>query len=70
MGASFYLSYSVLKGISGISKNKGTSLWHCPKLRTSKIFLRHIDRRKVSWTSLDKVEAQSMINWTDVGQLS
>ena len=28
MGASFYLSYSVLKGISGISKNKGTSLWH------------------------------------------
>jgi len=47
-GASFHPSYSALTENSAISKNKGRStLELCPKLRTKKILLRYIDRRKV-----------------------
>jgi len=31
--ASCHLSYTVLKGNAGISKNKGTSFWNCPELQ-------------------------------------
>jgi len=56
-GASFHTSYAVLKGNSRISKNKGTlpcgySLSKTPDL--VKILLRHIDRRKVLSTELEK----------------
>jgi len=34
MWASFHPSYTVLKGNSVISKNKGTSPWNCPKPQT------------------------------------
>ena len=44
--ASFHLSYTVLQGISGIYKDKGTSLWNfVPNSRLDKILLRNVDRR-------------------------
>jgi len=48
-GALFCLSYTMLKGLSGISKSEGTSLWNFVPNST---------------------DAQSVINWTVVGQLS
>ena len=56
-GASFYLSYTVLKGNSGVYKNKHT-LPRC------------IDRRDALRLGSRKMEAQSTINWTVVSQLS
>ena len=47
VGAFFYLSYTVLKGNSGISENNGTSIQLYLKLWTPKVFARHIDRRNV-----------------------
>jgi len=74
MGASFHVSYTELKGNSGIYKNKSTSLWNfaqTPDLedfatayRSSK---RVISLARERW---EKVDAQSMINWTVVSQLS
>ena len=54
-------------------KNNGTSLWTLfLNSGLKKIWPRHIDRRAcyqliLSWR---KVDAQSVINWTVVGQLS
>jgi len=42
-GVSFHLSYTVLKGISGISKNKGASLWN---------FVRNFNLRKICFSIL------------------
>jgi len=70
MGASFHLSYTVLKGNSVISKSKVTSLWNfdqTPDLETFAL---------AYWLSqhvIDlacKVDGQSVINWTVFGQLS
>ena len=48
MGASFYLSYTVLLGNSCISKNKCTSLWNFVlNSILEKNLLRHIDHRNV-----------------------
>ena len=41
-----------------------------PELRTLKISPRHIDRRTCYRLSSKKVDAQSVINWTVVGQPS
>jgi len=67
MGASFYLSCTVLKGNSGISKNKGTSLLNCGLWK----FRRGVSIVETCYQlSLRKVDAQSVINWTITGQLS
>ena len=69
--ASFHLSYTVLRGNSGICKNKGTSLWNFvlnSGLRKFRHGLSIVETcyRLSSW----KVDAQSVINWTVVDQLS
>jgi len=60
MGASFHLSYTVLKGNSGISSNKGTPLWN--------FVPNYVDT--CYQLSPRKVDAQRVINWTVVDQLS
>ena len=65
MGASFHLSYTVLKGNSGIAKDKGTSLWNFAPNSGPRKF-----RFGVSIVETTKVDAPSMINWTIVSQLS
>ena len=71
MAASFDQSYTVFYANSGIYKNKGTSIWDFfSKLWTFKIPPRQIDRRACYQLSLTKVDPQSVINWTVVGQLS
>jgi len=56
VGASFHLSHTVLKN-SRSSKNKGTSIRNfVPNSGLEKILQRHIDRRNVLSTKLDKVE--------------
>jgi len=67
MGASFCQSYTVLKGNSGISKYKGTSLWN---------FVLNFGLRKFCFgisvvetcyqLSSRKLGAQSVIHWTVV----
>jgi len=48
MGASFHLSYTVLKGNSGISRNEGTPLWKfVPNSGLQKILLPPVDRRNM-----------------------
>ena len=55
MSAFFHPSYTVLKGNSVISKNKGTSLWNFVlNSGLTKILPRHIDRRNVLSTLLEK----------------
>jgi len=55
MGASFHPSYTVLTGNSAHSKKyEYFPLELCPKLRTWKISPRHIDRRNVFSTLLEK----------------
>jgi len=71
MGASFHLSYTVLKGNSGIFRSKGTFLWN---------FVQNSDlEENFPSTSIvetcyrlssRKVDVQGVINWTVVGQLS
>ena len=71
MAAFFHLSYTVLKGNSGISKNNDTSLWNfAPNSGLTKF--RHgisivEGCYQLSWR---KVDAQSVINWAVVGQRS
>ena len=71
MGAFFHPSYTVLKGNSGISKNKGTFLWNfVPNswLRNFRSVILIVEMcYRLSSTKLD---AQSMINWTVIGHLS
>jgi len=69
-GAAFHLSYSVLKWNSGIFKNNGTLPGTLSKTPDLKNFLPHIDRRNVLSTLIGEVDAQSVISWTVVGQLS
>ena len=69
MIAYFYFSYTVLKRNLRIFKNKGTSPWHFVP-NSGLISPRHIDRRPCYQLSLRKVDAQSVIYWTVVGQLS
>jgi len=71
MGASFDLSYTVLKGNSVISKNKGTSLWNFVLNSGLRKFRHSISIVETCYQlSSRKVDAQSVINWTVVGQLS
>jgi len=69
MGASFHLSYIVLKGNSGISKNKSTCLWNF--VPNSGLLKFGFD--ETPWNvkfSSTKIDAQSVINSTVFGQLS
>jgi len=69
--ASFRVSYTELKGNSGIFKNKGTSLWNFhPNSRLRKFCFGISIVEMCYWLSLTEVDAQSMINWTIIGQLS
>ena len=71
MWASFHPSYTVLEGNSVISKNKGTSLWNFV-LNSGLRKFRHGISIVETWYQLSsrKVNAQSVINWAVVGQLS
>jgi len=71
MLASFHPSYTVLKGNSVIFKNKGTSLWNFV-LNSGLIKFRHgISIVETCYQlSSRKVDAQSVINWAVVDQLS
>ena len=65
MGASFHLSYTVLKGKSGISKNKGTFLRNFvlnPDVENFASAYRS-SKRVIDFV-IEKVDAQSVINWT------
>jgi len=69
--ASFRVSYTELKGNSGIFKNKGTSLWNFhPNSRLRKFCFGISIVEMCYWLSLTEVDTQSMINWTIIGQLS
>jgi len=71
MWTSFHPSYTVLKGNSVISKNKGTSLWNFVLKSGLRKFCHGISIVETCYQlSLRKVDAQSVINWTVVGQLS
>jgi len=63
MGASFHLSYTLLKGNSGIFKNMGTFLWN---------FVQNSGLREnfSSAYRSEKGGPPSVIDWTIVGQLS
>ena len=70
MWASFHPSYTVLKGNSVISKNKGTSLWNFVLNSWLRKFRHGISIVETCYQlSSRKVDAQSMINWAVVGQL-
>ena len=75
MWASFHPSYTALKGNSVISQNKGTSLWNFV-LNSGLRKFRHGIRHGISIVetcyqlSSRKMDAQSVINWAVVGQLS
>jgi len=70
MWASFQPSYTVLKGNSVISKTKGTSLWKFLNSGLRK-FRHGISIVETCYQlSSRKVDAQSVINWTVVRQLS
>ena len=63
--------YTVLKGNSVIFKNKGTSLWNFFLNSGVRKFCHGISIVETCYQlSLSKVDAQSMINWAVVGQLS
>jgi len=71
MRASFHLSYTVLKRKSVISKNKSTSLWNFV-LNSGLRKFRHCISivEKCYQLSSKNVDAQSVINWAVVDQLS
>jgi len=69
--APFHPSYTVLKGNSIISKNKSTSLWNFVLNSGLRKFCHGISIVETCYQlSSRKVDAQSVINWTVVGQLS
>ena len=71
MLASFHPSYTVLKENSVISKNKGTSLWNFVLNSGLRKFRHGIPVVETCYQlSSRKVDAQCMINWAVVGQLS
>ena len=71
MTASFHPYYTVLKGNSVISKNKGTSLWNFVLKSGIRKFRHGISIVETCYQlSSRKVDAQSVINWAVVGQLS
>ena len=71
MWASFHPSYTVLKEKSVISKNKGTSLWNFVLNSGLRKFRHGISIVETCHQlSSAKVDAQSVINWAVVGQLS
>jgi len=71
MWVSFHPSYTVLKGNSLISKNKGTSLWNFVLKSRHWKFHHGISIIKMCYQLCSrKVDAQSVINWAVVGQLS
>jgi len=64
-------SYTVLKGNSVISKNKGTSLWNFFLNSGLRKFRHGVSIVETCYQlSSRKVDAQSVINWAVVGQLS
>jgi len=70
--STFHPSYTVLKGNSVISKNKGTSLWNFVLNSELRRKFRHgISIVETCYQlSSRKKDAQSVINWAVVGQLS
>ena len=71
MWASFHPSYTVLIGNSVISKNKGTSPWNFVLKSGFRKFRHGISIVETCYQlSSRKVDAQSVINWAVVGQLS
>ena len=69
--ATFHPSYTVLKGNSVISKNKGTSLWNFVLNSELRKFRHGISIVETCYQlSSRKVDAHSVINWVVVGQLS
>jgi len=71
MWASFHPSYTVLKGNSVICKNKGTSLWNFAPNSGFRQFRHGISIVETCYQlSSKKVDAQNVINWSVVGQLS
>jgi len=71
MQASFHPSYTVLKGNSVISKNNGTFLWNFVVNSGLRKFRHGISIVETCYQlSSRKVDAQSVINWAVVGQLS
>ena len=71
MWASFHPSYTVLKGNSVISKNKGTSLWNFVLNSGLRKFRHGMSIVEMCYQlSSRKVDAQSVMNWAIVGQLS
>ena len=71
--AFFHPSYTVLKGNSVISKNKGTSLWNfsqTPDLENFAAVYRVSIVEACYQLGSRKVDAHSVINWAVVGQLS
>ena len=71
MWASFHPSYIVLEENPVISKNKGTSLWNFVLNFGLSKFLLGISIVETCYQlSSRKVDAQSVINWAVVGQLS
>ena len=68
---SFHPSYIVLKGNLVISKNNGTSFWNFVLNSRLRKFRHGISIVETCYQlSLRKVDAQSVINWTVVDQLS
>jgi len=64
-------TYTMLKGNSVISKNKGTSLWNFVLKSGLRKFRHGISITETCYQlSSRKVNAQSVINWAVVGQLS
>jgi len=71
MWASFHSSYAVLNGNSVVSKNKGTSLWNFDLNSGLRKFRHGISIVEACYQlSSRKVDAQSVMNWAVVGQLS
>jgi len=71
MWASFHPSYTVLKGNSGVSKYKGTSLSNFVLNTGLRKFRHGISTVETCYQlSSRKVDAHSVINWAVVGQLS
>jgi len=71
MGASFHISYTVLYGNSGTFKNRGTSLWNFAPNSGLREFDHGISIVETCCQlSSRMVDAQSVMNWTVVGQLS
>ena len=71
IGAFLHLFYAVLKGNSIIFKNKGTFPWNfVPNCVLRKVLLPHIDRRTCYQLRSRKVDAESVMNWAVVSQLS